>query len=733
MSESSEIYSFALLLPVYHLFDYKVSPEIDALPGQRFLLPFANGRKLGFLISSAGDSKVKAETLKVIEQQLDKQPLLSAHLLEMARWLADYYCQPIGEVLFLMTPRYCRQAQALKSTSVQVWQVDTTKAINLEHIQHKAPRQFEILSALIANPDGMNAVQLKQIHSGWHQQVKALQKKEWITSHWQENLPDHNPDIVAGPALMAQQEQVRDAILPSLSHFSVHLIQGVTGSGKTEVYMEVMQQVIAAGRQVIYLVPEIGLTPQLITRIRQRLGSGIVSSHSAQTDYQRYQGWDLCKRAVARVMIGTRSALFTDAPNLGLIIVDEEHDMSYRQQDGVRYHARDVAIKRAQMLDIPIILGSATPSLDTLFNLEKSHYHLHQLAQRVNQSRPPKIELIDCKHTPLTTGCSPRLLQAIDRHLSARGQVLLFLNRRGYAPVIMCYECGWQASCFQCDARLTLHQSSHKLICHHCGYQQAVPSKCPDCNKPDIQHFGIGTQQLEEFLQQRFSQVQTIRIDRDSVKSSSEIEQKLAPVQAGDPCILVGTQMLAKGHDYPNITLVGIIDADQALFSSFYRAPERLIQTVLQVSGRAGRAHKTGEALLQTAFPSHPLMQNLCNHSYTELAGDLLQERKLLRFPPYARVVTLLADALALDMALHRLQNLVKPLEQCSVAAQLKIVGPIPALMTRRVGRYRAQLSVLAIDYKVIRRMLHEVMPFIIAERNSAKSRVVIEVDPQDL
>ncbi len=733
MPESAEIYSFALQLPVYHCFDYKLSPEIDARPGQRYLLPFAQGYKLGLLISKVTHSEVTPGSLKAVEQCLDEEPLLSAHLLKLAQWIADYYCQPIGEVIFLMIPRYCRQQHVLNATEVLWWRANPEIDINLEQLKHRAPRQFQIMTALMDATQGLNASQLKQIHSHWHQQVKALQKKGWVQSHWMENLPVNDQALEKGPELTSQQVQVSNAILPQMKKFGVQVIQGVTGSGKTEIYMQLMQYILEGDQQVIYLVPEIGLTPQLIDRIRRRLGSGIVSTHSGQTDFQRYQSWDQCKRGVARVLIGTRSALFSEAPNLGLIIVDEEHDMSFRQQDGVRYHARDVAIKRAQMLDIPVILGSATPSIDTLYNLGRPHYHLHELPQRPNQTQPPTIERVDCKHTPLNTGCSPRLLQAIERHLNNHGQVLLFLNRRGYAPVIMCYECGWQAECHQCDARLTLHQSVNKLICHHCGYQQVVPTACPECGKKEIQHLGVGTQQLEAFLKQRFTRFQTIRIDRDSVKSATEIEHRLAPVAAGEPCILVGTQMLAKGHDYPNITLVGILDADQALFSSFYRAPERLVQTVLQVSGRAGRANKPGEALLQTAFPSHPLIQGLCHASYRELAEGILKERQLLNFPPYSRVVTFLADAIDLDSAMQRLRKLVDPIQRCSVNAELSIVGPIPALMTRRVGRYRAQLSILAVNFQTIRHMLREIMPVIVADKNTVKSRVVIEVDPQEL
>lgn len=737
MTQPPDICSFALLLPVYHLFDYQLEADQHAEPGTRFVLPFGQGQKTGILISSrSSDSDLKEKStrqLKSVLQQLDNQPVLSRQLMDLAVWLADYYCQPLGEVMFHCIPKYVRKAETLTSTQIQYWQAIAVDDELLQTLERKALRQFEILKALLDSESGLNAAELRALNNGWNQPLRALEKKGLVTNQWQESLPEVTVSPEIGPELTADQVAVVEAIKPLTTEFMVHLIQGVTGSGKTEIYLNVMRQVIDQGLQVIYLVPEIGLTPQLWTRLQQRLGSAVVTSHSAQTDYQRYQSWDQFKRGVARVLIGTRSALFSDCADLGLIIVDEEHDASYRQQDGIRYHARDVAVKRAQMLNIPILLGSATPSLETLHNLEKEHYRLYRLDQRVNKSQPPKIELLDCSQLPLTTGCSPQLLQAMKKHLSARGQILLFLNRRGFAPVVMCHECGWQAACYQCDARMTLHQSMNKLICHHCGFSVSTPTNCPDCKEPGIKHYGVGTEQLEVFLKDYFPEVDVIRIDRDSISTSQSIELKLQPVTEGKPCILVGTQMLAKGHDYPHITLVGILDADQALHSSFYRAGERLIQTVLQVSGRAGRAEKKGQALLQTAFPTHPQMINLCHQTYSELVQPILDERKMLGFPPHVRVVTFQVDALELSMSLEKLHKIKDYLAAIELPPKVKIIGPIPALMTRRVGRYRAQLSVMADSFPSIRKILQQLMPKVQSLRNTHKSRLTIEVDPLDL
>lgn len=733
MSQPDSIYSFALDLPVYHLFDYRIANTEDCVAGQRYLVPFGRAEKVALLVGPVSESTHDIEKIKSTNSVLDHEPLLSEHIIDLAQWMANYYCQPLGEVLFHCLPRYCRDNRSIRPTGLTVWRANPCDRQALAALQLKAPRQYQLLLAILDNASGLNAAQLRAINSSWQQPIKSLQSKGLLYTQFKESIPEATTQLKPGPVLTADQRDIVDAIGQKLTGFHVQLIHGVTGSGKTEIYLQLMQRIIASGQQVIYLVPEIGLTPQLLQRLQERLQANIVSSHSAQPDFLRYQSWDQFKRGVARVMIGTRSALFSDTPDLGLIIIDEEHDSSYRQQDGLRYHARDVAIKRAQMLDIPIILGSATPSIESLHNLQKPYYHLHHLLQRPNKSQPPSIQLIDCKNVVLNNGCSPALLNAIQKHLSDEGQVLLYLNRRGFAPVVMCHDCGWQAGCYQCDARLTLHQSVNRLICHHCGYSTPAPASCPECAAKEIFHYGVGTQQLEGFLQDRFSHVPVIRIDRDSISASQSIDLKLKPVRDSKPCILIGTQMLAKGHDYPNISLVGILDVDQALFSSFYRATERLIQTALQVSGRAGRALKGGTALLQTAFPTHPLMQNLCSQGYSQLVQPLLDERKMLGFPPYARVVTFIVDAHELSAALQRLQNLRHDIDGLQTGAEIQIIGPIPALMTRRIGRYRAQLSILANNIRPLRKLLHQLMPMISSTRNTAKSRLVIDVDPVDL
>jgi primosomal protein N' (replication factor Y) len=724
--------SFAINLPVFHLFDYLLEVDEPVDPGRRFLLPFAQGEKTGILLQTR-DCAESDRKLKPAGKSLDATAPLSAELLELGRWLAEYYCQPVGEVIFHLLPRYLRGDSELRRVTLQSWKATADAAAACLALERRAPKQFALLDHLLQHPAGLPPNELSAFDATWRKPMRGLQSRglvevvEFDPVQLDRVQPDPAPTLTGEQAAALEQIEGRDP------GFRVELLQGVTGSGKTEIYLALMQSAIERDEQVIYLVPEIGLTPQLLQRVRDRLGAVVVATHSAQTDFQRYQAWEQFRRGAARIMLGTRSALFSEALNLGLLIIDEEHDASYRQQDGVRYHARDVAIKRAQAQNIPVILGSATPSTETLSNLDRAHFHRLWLRQRPGNTPMPKIHAIDSSRVELDHGCAPQLLHAIERHLEQGGQVLLFLNRRGFAPVVMCHQCGWQAECHQCDARMTLHQSINRLICHHCGYAQIPPAACPKCAETAIRHHGVGTEQLQQFIQARFASVPVIRIDRDSVGSAAQMEHMLQPVRSGEPCILVGTQMLAKGHDYPHITLVGILDVDQALFSGFYRASERLAQTVLQVAGRAGRAHKPGVALLQTAFPQHPLMQHILGLDYDPVIRWVLDERRQVGFPPFVRAVTLVVDERSLEQALGVLDSLRQVLDELPSDSTVRVAGPIPALMTRRVGRYRAQLTLFSGSLSRLRARLKQLLPHIQRAARNRYTRVVVEVDPQDL
>ena len=723
--------SFAIPLPLYRVFDYALDAGDPAVPGTRYRLPFANRTRTGILLGDRGSSTVDPVKIKAVGERLDRQPVLDEHMLSLARWMAEYYLQPLGEVIFRCLPGHLRGARPQHPARVKWWRLTDTDGASIEALRQRSPRQYEICLALQRHPAGLGAAELREINPNWHAVVKALQEKALVRWEWAEHKAI--PADAEIPALSAEQSRILVDLEAQLDRFAVHLLDGITGSGKTEIYLRLIATRLAAGRQVIYLVPEIGLTNQLIERVAARFGDCFATSHSALTDLQRYRAWDRFRRGEVSIMLGTRSSLFSQSARLGLIIIDEEHDHSYRQEDGIRYHARDVAIKRAQMLDIPILLGSATPSLESLSNCSREHYHRYRLDRRPTPYPPPRLELIDLRNRRFEFGCSPPALARIERHLERRGQVLIYLNRRGYAPVVMCHDCGWQALCQNCDARLTLHQSVHGLLCHHCGFSRGVPELCPECGNPEIKHYGIGTERLEQGLSRCYPDTPVLRIDRDAIASRDALESRLRQLQSGEPCILIGTQMIAKGHDYPAITLSVVLDADQALFSASYRASERLAQTLYQVSGRSGRGDREGEAIVQTRFPEHPLMQSLLEADYRVIAEALLHERKMLGFPPYARVVIFRADALELEAAMEKLEAIRNILAQAPQFGALSCIGPMPALMTRRIGRYRAQLSLLARHHTELRALLGHCLPQIESLPSTDRVSWNIDVDAFDL
>lgn len=729
----SRFASFAIALPLYRLFEYRLVDDSEpAVVGGRYRLPFGRGTRCGILLGVSDRSDFDAAKIKPVDERVDTEAVLGEHMLALARWMAEYYLQPPGDVIFQCLPGYLRGTRRHESPRVKRWRLNQVSAADLASLQRKSPRQFEICEALQRQPEGLTAAQFKQINANWHAAVKALESKQLLAWEWDDKPFSVQIDATR-PQLSPEQAAIMQAIEPALQEFAVHLLDGVTGSGKTEIYLRLIERCLANGQQAIYLVPEIGLTSQLIDRIQQRFGDCFAISHSALTDYQRYRAWDRFRRGEVGIMLGTRSSLFSQCERLGLIVIDEEHDHSYRQEDGVRYHARDVAIKRAQMLDIPIVLGSATPALESIANCERSTYRRYRMDQRPTRFPPPPIELIDVRDSRFDFGCAAATFKRIDSHLQNGGQVLVYLNRRGFAPIVMCHECGWQSQCRNCDARLTLHQSLQTLLCHHCGYSESIPEVCPDCGHTEVRHYGIGTEQLQLGLEQRYPQVPVLRVDRDVIASRDALKSRLQQLQSGEPCILIGTQMIAKGHDYPAITLSVVLDADQALFSASYRASERLAQTLLQVCGRSGRGDRPGEAIVQTRFPEHPMMQSLVHRSYRDIADELLQERRLLGFPPYARVVIFRADAQELKQALAKLEEIRALLQQARRFQQLSSIGPIAALMTRRIGRYRAQLSLLATDYQVLRSVLSEAMPAIQEIPSTPRVSWSVDVDAFDL
>lgn len=547
------------------------------------------------------------------------------------------------------------------------------------------------------------------------------------------NLKSEQSGISNAPlSLNSHQQKAVDAIKEGLGQFKVFLLEGITGSGKTEVYLQTISQVLQQGKQALVLVPEIGLTPQMIARFKQRFAEPLAILHSGLTNRQRLDAWLQAKEGQARIVIGTRSAIFTPLLNPGIIIIDEEHDLSFKQQEGFRYSARDLAIIRSKLENIPIVLGSATPSLESIYNVNQNKYDRLHLPNRVATAVPPKIGLLDLRNQKLEQGLSLQLLAKIQDHLQAKGQVLLFLNRRGFAPILICHACGWVADCKRCDVKLTLHQHPALLQCHHCGSQCAIQKQCPNCSNQNLLPLGLGTQRLEQTLKQYFPNSGIVRIDRDSTRRKGSLENILQTIHEGENQILIGTQMLAKGHHFPDVTLVAILNADNGLFSADFRASEHMAQLLIQVAGRAGRAERPGEVLVQTHNPEHPLLQHLLQQDYTGFAQLALQERQAANLAPYSYFALLRAESPHKNYATQFLSE-VRDVAKNIVGKTIEILGPIPSLIERKAGRYRAQLLLQSSQRSSLHNSLYKILEKIESVPSVRKVRWSLDVDPQDI
>jgi primosomal protein N' (replication factor Y) len=540
------------------------------------------------------------------------------------------------------------------------------------------------------------------------------------------------PGNGAALALNAEQAAALARIHASAGRFRTLLLEGVTGSGKTEVYLQAISEVVARGRQALVLVPEIGLTPQFVARFRARLGAQLALAHSGLADGERLNTWLAARAGDAAVVIGTRSAVFTPMPKLGLVVIDEEHDASYKQQEGFRYSARDLAIRRAQQADVPVLLGSATPSLESLHNALTGRYELLHLSRRAAAAEQPPMHLLDVRGQYLKEGLSNALIAHIRRHLAAGGQALLFLNRRGFAPTLLCHSCGWVADCKRCDAHMTLHRAQNRLRCHHCGAERAPETACPACRSQDLLAVGQGTERVEQALQELFPDVGLARIDRDTTRRKGALDRLLDEVHSGQARILIGTQMLAKGHDFPDVTLVGVLNADGGLFSADFRAPERMAQLITQVAGRAGRANRPGEVYIQTHQPQHPLLNQLIRSGYRGFAEAALAERREAAYPPYGHMAVLRAEAVQPAAAMKFLDE-AAGLVRDVLPENIELWGPVPAPMERRAGRTRAQLLLQCRARQPLHALLRDWVTQLNALPSARRARWSLDVDPQDL
>ena len=718
----------ALPLPLPGLFDYLPATGTGATVGCRIRVPFGS-RELVGVVAEVGPPAADLPELRVALEQLDAEALFHGELLASLRWLARYTHAPLGEVFATALPAALRRGEPLPDTRTWAWQLSEGGHGARDRL--RAGSGTRRLADLLA-PGACEESLLGDRFEGWRAPARALARRgliERVAIATSQQQP-----VASAPVPNDEQRHAIDAVRAASSGFAPLLLDGVTGSGKTEVYLQAIADCLARGRQALVLVPEIGLTPQMLARFRARLGVPVHALHSGLGDGERARVWTAAWRGEARVVVGTRSAVFTPLPDAGLIVVDEEHDASYKQQDGIRYHARDFALVRAKALGVPVLLGSATPSLESLHNARSGRYVHLRLSHRAGDARPPAVRVLDVRKRPLQAGLSPELLDAIARALDAGGQVLVFKNRRGYAPVLLCHDCGWSAQCRRCStpthgSAMTVHASGRRLQCHHCGARQSVPQACPDCGGLALQPQGNGTERIEELLAERFPRVPVLRVDRGSTRKRDALEALLSQLGA-QPGILVGTQMLAKGHDLPNLTLVAVVGIDEGLFSADFRASEKLAQLLIQVAGRAGRAERAGEVWLQTHHPGHPLLKTLIEGGYHAFADIELAQREAAGFPPFAHLALLRTEARHADAPMTFLQAAKAALAD---ADHLDVHGPLPAPMPRRAGLQRAQLLLSTDDRRALHSALDAWIPVLHGLPDARKVRWSLDVDPVDL
>ena len=732
--------SFDFIIPQLLLSDelkQKITQnDPSALHGCRVKVPFGPRHLIGVIIGIKAESEYPQNKLKPIVELLDTQTIFDASVWQTLLWISRYYLAPIGEVIEAAMPVHLRQGSVCTPGVTKTWRLsEVGRSSSIDDLQ-RAPLQLAIVkrfmqSALLSSND------FKSDSSSWRQAIKALVEKGWVEEFTTlPTLTAKSKELKAQALRLNQQQQnAVDTLLKMVSaeSFSCTLLQGVTGSGKTEVYFAAMKAALNKNQQVLLLVPEIGLTPQLIERVEKEFTQPIAVMHSGLNDTERHLAWWHARQGNAKIVIGTRSAVFSSFAELGLIVIDEEHDGSFKQQDGVRYQARDVAIYRAKQHNIPIILGSATPSLESYANATAERYQHIRLTERASKIELPKIELFDLTRLPSSDGLSPAMLEAIRATLDTGKQVMLFLNRRGYAPVMYCTECRETSKCHRCDSHLTLHRRINRVRCHHCGYEAVAQKVCGSCKSDSMVEVGEGTQRVEEAIQLRFPDARLLRIDRDSTRRKGELEALLTQARDGEADILLGTQLITKGHDFPNLSMVGILEADQGLYSTDFRASETLFQQVLQVAGRAGRRESLGRVFIQTHFVNHPFFDWVKSHDYDGFAQSLLDERKIANFPPYGFFALLRAESTHQAKALQFLRRAKRDIIP---ADGVHVMDAVPAPMERRAGKYRAQLLITAEQRSTLNASLSAWLDYLANDKEAKKLsnsvRWSVDIDPLD-
>ena len=728
----------AVLSPLRRLFDYLIPnnvvetwPDCKAEVGCRVMVPFGRREVVGLVVEHITTSELSLDQLKPVNRLLDSGPLLPSKLQTLFSWAANYYQHPIGDALFGMLPVLLRKGEPLPILGTRYWQL-TNKGKGLGSDSLKRARsQKELIDRLLSNGACADSILVSDFSRAI---ITALESKQLIESFQHANPKISTQNILKQDALKLHDSQ--RLVLDSIDQhsFNCYLLDGVTGSGKTEIYLQAIEKTLRYDRQALVLIPEISLTPQTEKRFRDRFNVPIVTLHSGLTDKQRLAAWTSAKRGSAQIVLGTRSAIFTPLARPGLIIVDEEHDQSYKQQEGFRYSARDLAVSRAHKESISVILGSATPSIESLNNCATGRYNHLILTDRAGTAKQPNWSLVDLKSEKSEAGIAASTLSAISQTVEQGHQVLVFLNRRGFAPAIICHHCGWSAECHNCDSRLTVHRARNRLICHHCDYQQRVPHLCPGCQGQELISLGEGTERSEEYLEKCFPQTKVLRVDRDSTRKKGAMQEVFEIGSSGEPCILIGTQMLAKGHHFANVTLVAVLDADSGLFSPDFRSHERLGQLLTQVAGRSGRGDLPGRVIIQTHQPQHPLLEMLIGSGYSFFAQQIMSERQITQLPPFRHMAVIRAESDRANEAekfLRTARNIAEGINHPSPL--ISYLGPLPAMLEKRAGRYRFVLQIDASKRSILQVLLDALIVELNLHKDARRVRWSIDVDPQEM
>ncbi|MBM3360727.1 MAG: primosomal protein N' [Betaproteobacteria bacterium] len=732
MTDALHILKVALDVPLDRVFDYKTENPNTQI-GQYVVVPFGARRMIGVVVGVSDTSSIESQKLKSIIR-LDPEVIFNEQSFKLFQFCSQYYHYPLGQTILSAVPSRLKKINTKAMTKKYLYRL-TKKAMQLG-VDQLPPRQTILKRIFTAFIDAkeLDEASLRSISSTWKKSIETLDEMGWIDKN-EVTLDSKVYKEAPIPSLNCDQQRALHSILETNEKFIPWLLYGITGSGKTEVYIRLIEATLKKEHaQVLVLVPEINLTPQLENRFRSRFEKyTLVTLHSHLTDNERLNHWRLAKEGAAQIIIGTRLSIFTPMPHLSLIIIDEEHDASFKQQEGLRYHARDVAIFRAKSENIPIVMGTATPSLETWFNATqtkdaKKFGFLKLTSRAVQDSSLPEIKCIDISKSIVTKGFSPYLIEAIRDRLNKKEQSLIYINRRGFAPVLLCPSCQWTGQCHRCSSRLVVHLNQKRLRCHHCGHDEKMPQQCPSCGNTDLYPTGLGTQRIEETLKEFFPEAHILRIDRDSTRTKEALNDLFLKMKNREIDILIGTQMLSKGHDFPHLSLVGVLDTDQALYSPDFRASERLFSQLIQVGGRAGRANIKGEVYIQTAFPNHPLFEALKTHDFERFANELLKERELAELSPFAFLVLLKAEA-------HQLTHVMKFLNEAMQKAQdlshhVTVYNPVRPIMERLKGMERAQLVLQASSRVALQKLLDEWVSFLRENKLGQKVKWVVDIDP---